>query len=78
MFAAWDSSQYVLKHVMLDSVGKDSRASTYYSVIFILSDLRDQAGRVASDIMAAITFGEKIPAENLANSLQNQRQAYYL
>lgn len=78
MFAAWDSSQYVLKHVMLDSVGKDSRASTYYSVIFILSDLRDQAGRVASNIMAAITFGEKIPAENLANSLQNQRQAYYL
>lgn len=78
MFAAWDSSQYVLKHVMLDSVGKDSRASTYYSVIFILSDLRDQAGRVASNIMAAITFGEKISAENLANSLQNQRQAYYL
>lgn len=78
MFAAWNSSQYVLKHVMLDSVGKDSRASTYYSVIFILSDLRDQAGRVASNIMAAITFGEKILAENLANSLQNQRQAYYL
>ncbi len=24
MFAAWDSSQYVLKHVMLDSVAKDS------------------------------------------------------
>ncbi len=22
MFAAWDSSQHVLKHVMLDSVGK--------------------------------------------------------
>lgn len=44
MFAAWDSSQYVLKHVMLDSVGKDSRASTYRR-IFILSDLRDQAGR---------------------------------
>lgn len=78
MFNAWDSSQYVLKHVMLDSVGKDTPVSTYYSVIFILSDLRDQAGRVASNVIAAVTFGEKIPEENLANSLQNQRQAYYL
>ncbi len=45
---------------------KIRRASTYYSVIFVLSDLRDQAGRVASNIMAAITFGEKIPAEQLS------------
>lgn len=78
MFSAWDSSQHVLKHVMLDSVGKDTPVSIYYSVIFILSDLRDQAGRVASNVIAAVTFGEKIPEENLANSLQNQRQAYYL
>ncbi len=48
---------------------KDSSVSTYYSVIFVLSDLRDQAGRVASNIIAAVTFGEKIPEENLANSL---------
>lgn len=78
MFSAWDSSQHVLKHVMLDSVGKDTPVSIYYSVIFILSDLRDQAGRVASNVIAAVTFGEKIPEENLANSLQTQRQAYYL
>lgn len=78
MFAAWDSSQHVLKHVMLDSVAKDSSVSTYYSVIFVLSDLRDQAGRVASNIIAAVTFAEKIPETNLASSLQTQRQAYYL
>ena len=47
------------EHVMLDSVAKDSSVSTYYSVIFVLSDLRDQAGRVASNIIAAVTFAEK-------------------
>src|SRR5699024_7029232 len=35
-------------------------------------------GRIASNIIASITFSEKISADNLARSLQTQHQAYYL
>ncbi len=78
MFAAWDSAHQVLKNVISHSVGKNTVISDYYTLILILTDLRDQAGRLASNIIAAVTFQEKIPEENLARSLQTQYQAYYL
>lgn len=58
------------------SKGKNS--SSNYTLIFLLADLRDQAGRSASNIMAAVTFNEMVPNENLARSLQTRRQAQYL
>ena len=78
MFAAWDSAHQVLKNVISHSMGKNTVISDYYTLILILTDLRDQAGRLASNIIAAVTFQEKIPEENLARSLQTQYQAYYL
>ena len=78
MFTAWDSCRDVLKLVLVQSEAKKTSVSEYYTLILILADLRDQAGRVASNIMAAVTFAEKMPEENLARSLQTQHQAKYL
>lgn len=78
MFMAWDSCHEILKNVLLQSEAKSTSVSEYYTLILILADLRDQAGRIVSNIMPSITFVEKIPADNLARSLQTQYQAYYL
>ena len=78
MFMAWDSCQEILKNVLLHTVAKDTFVSDSYTLILILADLRDQAGRIASNIIASVTFAEKIPEDNLARSLQTQHQAHYL
>ena len=78
MFTAWDSCRKVLKNVLVQSEAKRTSVSEYYTLILILADLRDQAGRVASNLMASVTFAEKIPEENLARSLQTQHQVKYL
>ncbi len=78
MFTAWDQSHAVLQHVVGQSKGKDTALSNYYTLILLLADLRDQAGRTASNIMAALSFNEPIPEENLARFMQTQRQTQYL
>lgn len=78
MFMAWDQSHAVLQHVVSQSKGKDTALSNYYTLILLLADLRDQAGRTASNIMAAVSFNEPIPEENLARFMQTQRQTQYL
>ncbi|TCB54111.1 GGDEF domain-containing protein [Acinetobacter terrestris] len=78
MFMAWDSCQEILKNVLLHTVAKDTSVSDSYTLILVLADLRDQAGRIASNIIASVTFAEKIPEDNLARSLQTQHQAHYL
>jgi diguanylate cyclase (GGDEF)-like protein len=78
MFKAWDSCKAIIENVLVHSKAKGTSVSDYYTLILILADLRDQAGRTASNIMAAVTFNEKIPEDNLARSLQTQHQAHYL
>lgn len=78
MFKAWDSCKAIIENVLVHSEAKGTSVSDYYTLILILADLRDQAGRTASNIMAAVTFNEKIPEDNLARSLQTQHQAHYL
>lgn len=78
MFTAWDSCHEILKNVLVHAEAKSTSVSEYYTLILILADLRDQAGRIASNIMASITFVEKIPEDNLARSLQTQHQVKYL
>lgn len=78
MFTAWDSCHEILKNVLVHAEAKSTSVSEYYTLILILADLRDQAGRIASNIMASITFAEKIPEDNLARSLQTQHQVRYL
>lgn len=78
MFVAWDSTHNVLKNIVYHSVGRTSNISDNYTLILLLADLRDQAGRVASSIMAAVTYQQPISVVNASNSLQNQYQVHYL
>lgn len=78
MYIAWGAIRQVLENFMMNSTGKTSELSNYYTIILLLTDLRDQAGRVASNIIAPLTYREKMPDENIARSLQTQHQANYL
>ncbi|MBH2000682.1 MAG: GGDEF domain-containing protein [Moraxellaceae bacterium] len=78
MFAVWDKNRDFLKLLMTQVKSKDSNMSNYFISILVLTDMRDQAGRIASNIMAPITFDETIADENRARSLQTQHQAQYL
>lgn len=78
MFNAWDRSHDVLKDVIAVSEGKDTAVSNFYVQILLLADLRDQAGRAASNVMAHVAFKQPIPETNLARSLQIRKQVMYL
>ncbi|HCN35214.1 MAG TPA: GGDEF domain-containing protein [Acinetobacter johnsonii] len=78
MFSAWDRSHDVLKDVIAVSEGKDTAVSNFYVQILLLADLRDQAGRAVSNVMAHVAFKQPIPETNLARSLQTRRQVMYL
>jgi len=78
MFGAWDNCREILQKLMLQLKSKDSRISNYFTLIIVLTDMRDQAGRMASNIIAPISFNEEIPSNNRARSLQTQHQSRYL
>lgn len=78
MFSAWDRSHDILKDVIAVSEGKDTAVSNFYVQILLLADLRDQAGRAASNVMAHVAFKQPIPETNLARSLQTRKQVMYL
>lgn len=78
MFGAWDNCREILQKLMLQLKSKDSRISNYFTLIIVLTDMRDQAGRMASNIIAPLSFNEEIPGNNRARSLQTQHQARYL
>ncbi len=78
MFKAWDSSYVVLKTMVKQAESKDTGVADYYTLILILADLRDQAGRLASNVMAHVTFKQPIPSENIARALQTEKQVKYL
>ncbi|WP_130803981.1 GGDEF domain-containing protein [Acinetobacter ihumii] len=78
MFAAWDSDREILRAFVIQRNSGESQLSDYITMILLLSDLRDQAGRAASNIIAPLSFKEQIPDINLARSLQTQYQAMYL
>ncbi|MFV5405095.1 GGDEF domain-containing protein [Acinetobacter sp. 228] len=78
MFAAWESCRELLRGVAMTSDSSSTHLKNYISQILFLSDLRDQAGRVASSVMAHVTFDTPLPTENITRSLQTQHQVRYL
>ena len=78
MFNVWDQTHDVLKNVVMRSKNKDSTLMDSYTLILILADLRDQAGRVASNVIAHVSFNAPLPNTNIARSLQTQKQVQYL
>lgn len=78
MYIAWNSIRSILEFFMVDAVDKSTNISNNYTIILLLTDLRDQAGRVASNIIAPLSFKEKISDDSIARSLQTKYQANYL
>lgn len=78
MFKAWDSCRTILKGVVIASNTTFTSQNNFISQILFLSDLRDQAGRAASIIMAYVTFDQPIPAANLTRAMQVQYRIHYL
>ena len=78
MFKAWDSCRTILKGVVIASNTTSTSQNNFISQILFLSDLRDQAGRAASTIMAYVTFDQPIPAANLTRAMQVQYRIHYL
>lgn len=78
MFKAWDSCRTILKGVVIASNTTSTSQNNFISQILFLSDLRDQAGRAASIIMAYVTFDQPIPAANLTRAMQVQYRIHYL
>ncbi|MFW1922127.1 GGDEF domain-containing protein [Acinetobacter geminorum] len=78
MFGVWDNCREILQKLMLQLKSKDSRISNYFTLIIVLTDMRDQAGRMASNIIAPVSFKEEIPSNNRARSLKTQHQSRYL
>lgn len=78
MFRAWDSCRAMLQQLINHSKKNNSDVTDYASIVLILADLRDQSGRVASNIMAPLSFSESLPEYNKARSLQTQEQVKYL
>ncbi|KGT46300.1 MULTISPECIES: GGDEF domain-containing protein [Acinetobacter] len=78
MFQVWDNSRRLLKSLVIESDVSSSKIAHFVSQILLLADLRDQAGRVVSNITAPVTFGETIPEQNRNRSLQTQYRVRYL
>ncbi len=78
MFSAWDASREILKAIVSASDASSASLSPFITQILLLADLRDEARRVASNIMAPVTFNEPISAANLGRLLQTQKQVDYL
>ena len=78
MFRAWDTCRVMLQQLINHSKKNNSDVTDYASIVLILADLRDQSGRVASNIMAPLSFSEPLPEYNKARSLQTQEQVKYL
>ncbi|NNP74364.1 hypothetical protein A7P53_02275 [Acinetobacter defluvii] len=78
MFSAWDQAYSLLKNVVMQAKNKQGDVANYYTLTLVLADLRDQAGRVASNIMAYVSYQQPLPSNNIAQALQTQKQVNYL
>ena len=78
MFGAWDSCRNIFQQLITNAKKNNTSVNEFASIVLLLADLRDQAGRVASTIIAPLSKHQKIPEENRLSSLLAQRQAKYL
>lgn len=78
MLVTSDQMHMLLAQLMQQSAVQQSKIFPDYHRILWLSDLRDQVGRIGSNMVAALTFQEKMSDVNLAQSRQRQYQVYAL
>lgn len=78
MFAAWESTRHVMSDFLISTKIPSTHLSPFASQILLLTDLRDQAGRVASNVMAHVAFKTHLPDSNITRALQTKYQVNYL
>lgn len=78
MFSAWERTRDVMSEFLITTKIPSTHLSTFASQILLLSDLRDQAGRVASNVMAHVAFNTHLPDDNVTRALQTKYQVKYL
>lgn len=78
MFNVWNSNYTVLKQYYYQTNHYSQNISDSFTLIFILADLRDQSGRIASNIIAPVTFNEPIPEINKERASNNRQSILYL
>ena len=78
MFDAWNSCRDIFQQFIAKAKKNNTSVNDFASIVLLLADLRDQAGRVASTIIAPLSAYQKIPENNRLSSLLAQEQAKYL
>lgn len=73
MFDAWDASNVVLKEFLYRYHGQNQQVADVYTLTLLLTELRDQAGRLGSNIIPSLAFGEQLPEVHMERVNRNQK-----
>ena len=78
MFDVWDESHSLLKQFLYRYQGHDKNTIDLFNVTLIITELREQAGRLGSNIIAPLIFGNQLPEVNADRALRNQKNIQFL
>ena len=73
MFETWDSSHVVLKEFLYRYHGQNQEVADVYTLTLLLTEFRDQAGRLGSYIIPSLAFGEQLSATALDRVHRTQK-----
>lgn len=73
MFDAWDASHVVFKEFLYRYQGQNQQVADVYTLTMLLTELRDQAGRLGSNIIPSLVFGEQLSEAHLERVSRNQK-----
>lgn len=73
MFDVWDQSHMILKQFLYRYQGDDKEAIDLFNLTMIITELREQAGRLGSNIVVPLAFGKPMSDVNNERILNNQR-----
>ena len=78
MFDTWDQSHNILRQFLYRYQGYDKEAIDLFNLTLLITELRDQAGRLGSNIIVPLSFGEQFSVVNAERTLNNQRNIRFL
>ena len=78
MFDTWGQSHNILRQFLYRYQGYDKEAIDLFNLTLLITELRDQAGRLGSNIIVPLSFGEQFSVVNAERTLNNQRNIRFL
>lgn len=78
MFDAWNISHVVLKEFLYRYHGQNQEITDTYTLTFLLTELRDQAGRLGSNIIPSMAFGQRLSPVHMDRISRNQKNIQLL